>query len=315
MSGAGRIVVVTVLLVVLGAALIKGCGDAANTDPTASVTNGAPRGLLGLRLLLAAEAVPVVVRARFDDPLPSSTAGGALLVVPPPEGSEWSRADVDEALGRVKQGDHLLVLCDDDEGVRNERLRPLLEAVGVECKRVDVPIGDELLTRATGSMPAYAPPLYVRGTGRVEPRPKAPAFVAWSSGHDGVVVKRSLGAGMVSVVGSATVLANDGIAQAGNAAFLLAEAGGRTVVVDERHHGSRRKIALIAAAARGTGPLTALFALALLVPLSLLSLAPRPGDPPRAGDDARGAPAAEAQARALAALLVRSRSRRGRRRR
>ncbi|HEY4221825.1 MAG TPA: hypothetical protein VGO62_10785, partial [Myxococcota bacterium] len=67
--------------------------------------------------------------------------------------------------------------------------------------------------------------------------------------------------------------------------------------------------AFAAAAVHGTGPITALIATVLLLVLSLLSLAPRPGDPPRSDDDlVSGAPAAEAQARALASLLLQARA-------
>jgi hypothetical protein len=127
-------------------------------------------------------------------------------------------------------------------------------------------------------------------------------------GQDPIVALRTIGKGTALVVGSATVIANDGIAQAENAAFLLdlaALGGGAPVVVDQRFHVPRARTAFVSAAKKGAGPTTAAVALALLVPLSLLALAPRRGDLARTSLE-DGAPAAEAQARALAALLDRA---------
>lgn len=297
--------VVSGLLIFLGVALLKGTVDAENDDPTASAANGAPRGLLALALFLDGQDGTVATRLSFADPPP---ADGALLVVPPPERSAWTEGEARELLASVERGGRLLVLCDEDDA-RNQRLTALLEAIGVACERVDVAIGDVADTRALGTSPGFARELFVRGSGRVRPRGPAPALPAWRVGNDDVVVKRAIGAGVVTVLGSATLLANDGLASAENAAFALEElarAPRKAVVFDERHHRVRNEGVWGAAFMRGLGPLTGLFALLLLVPLSLLRLAPRAGDPPRGDDERAGAPAAIAQARALAALLARA---------
>lgn len=304
MNRAGPVVLLTVGLMFVGAAFLKGFADTNASDPKASVGNGAPRGLLALWLLLAAEKQPRVLLARFDDAPPPP--GRNTLLVPPPEASAWLDDEVNHVMERVRQGDRLVILCDDD-GPRTERLEALLDAAGATCFRADVPIGDEAVTQATGVLPGYPQTLYVRGAGRVRPRPSAPSFTAWTAAADGVVVRRQVGAGAVTVVSSATVLANDGLGEAENAAFALAALApspGGSVIIDERHHASRSQVAVLEAALRGAGPLTALLALILLVPLSLLALSPRPGDPPRVDDVRVGAPAAAAQARALAALLA-----------
>jgi hypothetical protein len=299
------VVLFTVGLMIAGAAFLKGFGDTATNDPTASVLNGAPRGLLGLHLLLAAEGQRVHRLGAFDEELPPP--GGHTILVPPPEKSAFTEVEARALLDRAAAGDRIVVLCDDEE-VRSDRLRPLVHLAGAECFRADIPIGDTALTEASGVLPGYERRLYVRGTGRVRPRADAPIFAAWLAGGDAVVLKRGVGRGSITVVGSATVLANDGLARAENAAFALdtladaREAGG-AVLFDERHHRSRSRAAVLRAAAEGTGPITALLVLALLVPLSLLALVPRPGDAPRPDDVRGGAPAAEAQARALAALL------------
>mgnify|MGYP001609786145 FL=1 len=298
-------ILASVLLILLGVTLLKGSVALENDDPTASVANGAPRGLLALSLLFAARDAPVSVLRSFNDPAP---ADGTLLVVPPPERSSWTEQEAVALLAWVDRGGRALVLCDEDDA-RNRRLGALLEAVGVSCERVDVAIGDVALTSAQGTMAGFARELAVRGAGRVRPKGPTPVVPAWRVGNDDVVIKRQLGAGLVTVVGSATVLTNDGLATADNAVFALDEqrrAPAAVVVFDERHHHLRHQGAWAAALTRGLGPLTALLALLLLVPLSLLGLAPRPGDAPRGEDDDDGAPAAAAQARALAALLARA---------
>ena len=303
----------TALAVVLvGGALMQCLGDPGVSDPVASVTNGGPRGLLALRLLLASaggERTRVDVVNSFDEP-PQIEPGDAVLVMPS-ERSAWTDAEADALADAVEQGAHVVIACDDEQE-RNERLKPLLEAIagpgGVECFRADVTLGDDRVTRATGSL--YSEVLFVRGSGRVRTNDTTAAFVAWTAGIDDVVIKHRYGQGSFTVLGSATVLANDGLARDGNAAFALrelvggADATARRIVIDERHHRSRSRAAVLSAAAQGAGPITALCALVLLVPLSLLALVPRPGDAPRADEREGGAPAAEASVRALAALLL-----------
>src|SRR5262249_23651205 len=155
-------IAITAALVLVGAVLIKMFGDPTTSDPTATVENGAPRGLLGLRLLLAAHSVNSVAGTRFDDALPP--AGHSLVIGPPPERSAWTTKEADTLLARVRAGDDALVLCDEDQE-RTERLQALLDELGVECERADIPLGDESLTKATGVMPGYARTLYVRGAG------------------------------------------------------------------------------------------------------------------------------------------------------
>lgn len=304
MRPVGPAVLASALLILVGVMVLKGSVAQDNDDPTASVMNGAPRGLLALSLLFAARGAPVQVLRSFEDPAPLD---GALVVLPPPERSSWTDQEVGALLAWVGRGGRALVLCDEDEA-RNRRLGALLEAVGATCERVDVAIGDVALSRAQGTTPAFTRELSVRGAGRARPKGAAPVLPAWRVGNEDVVIKRQLGDGAVTVVGSATVLANDGLASAGNAAFALDEqalAPVSTVVFDERHHRTRNEGVWAAAFTRGSGPLTGLLALLLLVPLSLLSLAPRPGDAPSDDDDG-GAPAAAAQAAALAALLARA---------
>ena len=48
-------------------------------------------------------------------------------------------------------GPHVVIACDDEEE-RNDRLQVLLDAVGVECFRADLALGDESVTRATNPL-------------------------------------------------------------------------------------------------------------------------------------------------------------------
>lgn len=317
MKRPGLLVAIAVVVILVGGALLKGFGDQTTSDPTASVDNGAPRGFLALALLLRAQGRTVDVVRTFDEAV--TPAPGDVVLVPPPEKSAWTEREASDLLAHVNRGAHVVIACDDEEQ-RNDNLKALAVAAGIECRRADVAIGDEASKRAVAALPGAPEPLSVRGTGRVRPRGGSPAFPAWSAGADAVVVKRPLGQGSVTVLGSATIFANDGLAHDANAAFAMRELApsisqevsadgtvtthtGR-VVVDERHHRSRSRAAVLSAAAKGWGPWTALAGLALLVPLSLLMLVPRAGDAPRVEEERRGAPAAEAQARALAALLV-----------
>lgn len=295
---------ITVAIVFVGAAFLKGYARGTSNDPTVSTRNGAPRGLLALRLLLAARDVPTEVIASFDANVPGP-AGAHTFVIPPPERSAWTAEDVAALRAHVDAGDDAVILCD-DEPARNARLDALLESFGVECVRADIPLGESVQTTAAATLDGDARSLTVLGPGRVRVKTGQPMFPTFLAASDAVVVKGPLGAGVVTVVGSASAVANDGLAQGDNALFALKalRGNGRSVIIDERHHASRSRAAVFQSAMSGAGPLTGLLALVLLVPLSLLSLAPRPGDPPRDDDARTGAPAAEAQARALAALLV-----------
>lgn len=305
MKRTGLALVVSALLLLVGVTALRGTVTDEHDDPMASVSNGAPRGLLAIALLLEQHARPLAVRRSFADPEPTD---GALWLVPPPERSSWTDDEARALLAWVERGGRAVVLCDED-AARRDRLRPLLEAIGVSCDRIDVAIGDVALTEARGTAPGFARRLVVRGTGRVRPRGPTPVVPAWRVGNDDVVIKRQVGQGHVTVLGSATVLANDGLVEGDNAIFLLDEVRRAPVprlVVDERHHHLRVEGVWANAFARGSGPMTGALALALLVPLSLLALAPRPGDAPLADDGRAGAPAAAAQVHALAALLARA---------
>lgn len=301
---ATRVVLLTVLVVIVGAAVVKGTSDSGDKNPVASVANGAPRGLLALKLFLEARAVTVSVRRAPTDPAPLP---GSVVLVPPPEASSISDAEVDALLAHARAGGTLLVVCDDEE-LRTARLAPLLKRLGVECFTADVPLGDIAATSTTALLPAYARTLTVRGLGRARPGTNSGAVPFMHVGADPFAALRALESGRALVLGSATVLTNDGLAHRDNAAFLLDVVATSTnaLQVDERLHVGRGSNVIALARARGLGPLTLFLGVLLLVPLALLSLAPRRGDlPTRAHAD--GPPAAAAQVSALAALLARAR--------
>lgn len=294
-----RALLAAFFFVVVGALLLKGAAGEAASDPSASVDNGAPRGLLAARLLLERRAARVEV-LRTHDALPSTSP--ALLVVPPPERARWREDEVAAALARVEAGAlDVLVLCDEDDR-RVRLLDAWTTALGVSCEA-----GDRgLPTTAVGVLPGSTETLRLRREGRVratEDVAAVPLFVDASGATRAALVAR--GAGRAYVFGSTTPFANDGLALDDDAAILLRLVGDRAVAFAEAHHVPRGRDALAAAAA-GVGPRTALLALALLVVASLLALAPRPGDAPR-GDELDELPlGAASQARALAALLARA---------
>ncbi len=204
-------------------------------------------------------------------------------------------------LARVGAGElDLLVLCDDDK-IRNRRFGEIGEQAGLAC--------------ATDAAPSVAPVAAVEGLtletvvgGGMRMADEVPFTPLASTEPDdesdpvAVLVARAWGEGQIFLLASASVLANDGIGRAGNAAWLLRLVGDRPVTIDEAHHQLRRAEVLRKAFGR-PGPQAGLLALLLLIPLSLLSLAPRPGDPPAAPPPS-SPPAAEAAAEALAALYA-----------
>lgn len=303
MKGSARVLLVTLALVVLGSLMLRGFAEESKSDPTASVDNGAPRGLLLLRTWLARRGVDVIVLRAHDGEAPVPAAGRAVLIVPPPERAAWTKEEVRAHLARVQRGlVDVVVLCDEDEA-RQRRLGAWMDATGLRCR--DVETGGPGV--AVPVLPSPAARVFVRGDGRVGSEDGAAAAPLWVDEEGRTVAARvDHGAGRVVFVGSATPLANDGLAREQNAAFAWALLRGAPVVAfAEAHHRSRGREAL-AAAARGIGPATALFALALLVPFSLLSLVPRPGDPPRGAGRDDVPLAASSQVRALAALYARA---------
>jgi hypothetical protein len=310
-SPVGRALLVAALVIIVGGVALRGAGAAGRGDPTASVDNGAPRGLLAARLLLEHDGVAVTA-ARAIGPLADAVAGldGAqsaalrrlLVLVPPPEQDGLAPDEVDELLTLVRGGARLLVLCD-GERRRTKRLKPLLARVGVDCV-----VDDDAATVTTALPLVPGLPLGVRLRDRARlALPDDPGLVPLAAVDDvPVAVLRAVGRGDVVVLASASSLANDGIADGEGASLLRWVAQGRSVVVDERHHTGRGRALARRALLEGPGPVAALVAAVLLVLGSLLALAPRAGDPPT-DDDAPPAPTTATRVRGLAALLARAR--------
>ncbi len=299
-----RIATFTLAVVIVGAMALRLGARSGDSNPVASVNNGAARGFLALRLLLEGRQQRVVVRHN-DAPLPI----GALVVMPPPEASAPSTEEVNALLAHVEAGGHLLIVCDDGDA-RNRRLAVLLNRVGIACEAEQVAFGDTSQSHARALVRAFEDDVVVQGLGRAQPLAGQPVVPLMMLGAQPFAVGRVWGAGTVVVLGSATSLANDGISVGDNAAFFMARAGAyNTVVFDERFHVGRATSVFALANSRGPGPMTAAVLLALLVPLSLLALLPRPGDAP-AHDAPHGPPAAAARVRALVALAARAQRRR-----
>ncbi len=295
-SGPLRALGVATFIVLVGGLLLKGAGPAGRSDPSAVVDNGAPRGFLALRLLLEARGhkVDVVSTADLKD-----RAEGDCIIVGPAERSGYAPAEIEELWQAATRGARVVVVGD-AHSARRKRLNPLLLTLGVEIDEVDEATAP---TTATATMEPVPSPVYVRDRARLRLKDKAGLVpLLLTAEGDGVVaVVKGMGKGDVVVVASASTFSNDGLGLEQSAAFALWLVGNRRVVFDERHHKSRGRAAVARSLLQGPGPLTAALCLCLLVPLSLLSLAPRKGD---AGcDDVDGAPAAQARVRALAVLL------------
>ncbi len=291
------------LLVLVGGLLLRGAGAAGHGDPSASVDNGAPRGLLAARLFLQQRGVVVDV-ARELVPLADDArdARSLLVLVPPPEQSALSPAEVDDLLSLVARGARLVVLCDGNEK-RAARLKPLLARLDVGC---DVDDDAPLSATATSLAPGVPASVVLHDRARLALR-DAPGVVPLAAvGEAPVVVVTRRGRGDVVVFASASSLANDGLADGDGAALLAWLANGRRVLVDERHHTGRGRALARRAIVAGPGPVAAVIAAALLVLGSLLSLAPRRGDAPT-DDDGPPLPSTATRVRGLAALLARAR--------
>lgn len=326
-GGPAQALLIAALIVLFGGLLLKGTSPAARTDGVASVDNGAPRGWLALHLLLARRGHTVVVAdgaggsadgSGVDDgglllgtaDRPGTLGAGDVVLVPPPERSAYATAEVEQLMRAAERGARVVVVCDPQKA-RAARLARLTAAAGVACIDVDEATAPTVATAALEGVPA---PVFLRDRGRLRLEDRGglvPLLVAGDGVDDVVAVVRGVGAGDIVVLSSGTTLANDGLGLERSASFLLWLVGdGRRVVIDQRHHRDRARAVLARAALEGPGPLTAAACLLLLVPLALLSLAPRKGDlararpgaPGHAGDDDDDVPAALSRTRALAAL-------------
>lgn len=278
----GVMVALGLLMLSVGALLIKGFAAETKSDPTASVQNGAPEGMLAWRMLLENHQVKVTPIGDWQ-PLEDDTI--EQVWVPPPQGSAWTPEEVRAILDDVNGGKlELVLLCDEDEA-RHRRLLAFENMLGVRCQNEHE--GRELFTaeppaqRARGTLPSYRATLEVTGTGRVNAPPEVLAIPAWvDEDQEVVVLRQPWGAGWVTVIGTTTLFANDGIARGDNAALaftLLRDV--RHIAFDEVHH-SLRQNEVLARAFAGAAPRVAGFALLLLLPVVLLGFAPRRGEAP-----------------------------------
>ena len=303
-NGPLRALGLATFIVLVGGLLLKGASPAANSDPSATIDNGAPRGLLALRLLLQARGVVVDVVPGVDGASGDlSTRGrGDLIFVGPPERSGFSTPEVEELWQAATRGARVVIVGDEHKA-RSQRLEPLLTSLGIELAEFDDAVAP---TTAAATMEPVPSPVFVRDRARLRLKDKGglvPLLVVpdATEGADVVAVVASKGEGDVVVVASASTFSNDGLGLEHSAAFALWLVGSRRVVFDERHHKSRGRTVVARALLQGPGPLTAALCLALLVPLSLLSLAPRKGD--AAAADVDEPPTTATRVRALAVLL------------
>jgi hypothetical protein len=301
---------VAAVVLFVGAAILQRAGPAGRSDPIASVDNGGPRGWLLLSLALGSagrDVVRVDSEGALAGAIDSVGAAAAVVLVPPPEQTVFSAGEVANLQQLLADGARVVVVCDPDTD-RQKRLRPVLAATGVRC------VGDTETQASTTALAVPALQVFVRDGGRVAIDDDARGVLPLVANDVGVPDEATnnvvgavvaVGAGELVVLGSSSILTNDGLIEADNARLLWWLARGRArIVVDERHHLSRGAAAWQRASMEGPGPVAALLCLALLVPLTILSLAPRRGE--LIEDDGLLIPAAVARVRGLAALLASS---------
>ncbi len=305
-----RALLVAALVLLVGSAILQAASPEGRSDPVASIENGGPRGLLLLALALR-QAGADVQRATSDAELEAAIGAArerVTIVVPPPEQAAFSVAEAKRLVAAADVGHRVVIACD-PKSERRKRLLPIFGSLGARC----VDQGELPATTATLALPATTAStsarLFVRDGGRVGiDEAAAGVVVVGADDNDGVVAAViGRGAGDIVVFGSTSSLSNDGLAEADNAAAafaLLAPAGaaGTRIIVDERHHQTRGTLAIQAASAKGAGPMTALLCALLMIPLTLLSLAPRRGE--LLENAAPEVPAASARVRGLAALMA-----------
>lgn len=269
---------VAVAALLVGAVFLRDLARDPSADPTVSADNGAPAGLLALRLLLEERGREVALWRDFDTE-PPSLQPGSVYVVPPPSLAGWTEEEADALIERVRRGERLIVLCDEQEAAVM-RQRDLLRRLRIRCHKP----ASESDGVALGTTPLFTGRVDVSGAGRVSPsgaRPSLPLVIDGTGAA--VVLAFAEEKGAVFAAGTATIFANDGLPLDANAALLLSVVGdGGRVLIDERHHGVRGQGALQRAFSR-TGPKVSMLALLLLVPVVLLGVSPRRGDPPPAG--------------------------------
>ena len=300
------------LVLLVGTALVQATTKDPRGTPVASADNGSPRGLLLLRLALHASGVAVVVvdtTEAFDAAVDSAAIDPrrTVIVVPPPEQSAFSSAEVAHLQSLLKAGARVVVGCDGNAN-RRKRVAPLLSGTGLVCGSLDE--GAKAVDSVDADV-AFARRFTVLDRGRVSLIEDRAGLLPWSIADDSdrvVVASAVIGGGELVVLGSMSLLANDGLQRDDNAALLRRLREGRDVVViDERHHHSRLDAVVARARLQGPGPVTAAVCLALLLVLSLLAWLPRKGV---LLDDDLGvaAPGVAARVDGLAALIARTSS-------
>jgi hypothetical protein len=304
MKDASRLAGIALFLCIAGVLLLQGASGSRAQDERASIYNPDPRGLMLLHRWLESRGIKTLVQDEFGE----EVAGGpdVLFLVPPPENASWLPKEVDAIVQKVKKGEcDVLILCDPDRE-RQGNLRVWMDAVGIQCRAEDNPT--EAMKTAFGKslFPAFPESIAARTRGHL----RIESDVSWwplYQDEKGApwIVQRSMGRGVVYVALTPSPFQNDGLMHADHA-FLMKErfVQNKTVVFDESHHHSRRREVFHNALGR-LGVKAGALAFLLLIPLSLLGMAPRPGDPPTRTEGIQQ-PATKQNVHALAALYVKA---------
>lgn len=282
MNRALQLIMGVIFFSIIGVAVLQESTALNPQNERASVHNADPRGLMLLHDWLQRSAIKSSIQTQLNDE--HGPHQETLWVVPPPENASWLPGEVATLLDRVKnRGDAVLILCDPDR-LRPGNLKAWFERTGIQCKGEPRPT--EAMSERFGS-PLFQEDnltIAMRTRGWFETKPDVLWWPLFQE-KDGrpLLIESKIGKGSVYVALSASMFQNDGLGNYDHG-FVLKELliRGRAVVIDEAHHMSRTRD-MVTRALRKESVQLGFFAFLLLIPLSLLGLAPRAGDPPSGG--------------------------------
>lgn len=271
MNDLRKLIPALLLILMAGIFLLRGAAQNTNVNPVVSALNKAPRGVMGYARWLESKQVSVAV----DSLLPLrdlSSSEDTLLIVPPSEYARWQQSEVKALMTAVYKGASLMILCD-EEKTRNVRMKTLLDELDAHC--LD---GGQATVMHDSPMPRWPMKVLSRGEARLKLSQGNTMVPLFADGELEPFVAQSIhGKGRITLVASASVMANDTVVKEGNLAFLESVRADKKVVFLEGHHRARDAEFIDAAFSR-LGPVVATIAFCLLPLVLLMGALPRRGD-------------------------------------
>lgn len=271
MNDLRKLIPLLLLVLLVGIVLLRGAAQNTNVNPVVSALNKAPRGVMGYARWLESKNVKVEV----DTLLPLrdlESSENTLLIVPPSEYARWQKSEVTRVMTAVYQGASLLILCD-EEKTRNLRMGAFFEELQAFC--LD---GGQAALMHASPLPRWSMKVLSRGEARLKLKEGSEMMHLFADeALETFAAQKIHGQGRITLVASASVMANDTIVKEGNLAFLESVRSNKKVVFLEGHHRAR-DAEFIGAAFSRLGPVVATIAFCLLPLVLLLGALPRRGD-------------------------------------